>query len=110
MRTQTVNIGGQNVIIREMLIKDIKQNLLPKIEPAYNAIISGQVKDVVDNLGDQMQDIIPELAAVNLDECYPSEVESFIEAWINVNFTGLKRILKPLLSLLNKDFPTFGQG
>jgi len=105
MRTESVNIAGQNIVIREMKIKDIKNTLMPKIEPAWQAITDGEIADVINVLGEQMIKIFPELEPINIDECYPSEIEAFMEAWINVNFTGIKRLYGPLLSLVIKDKP-----
>lgn len=110
MRTKNVNIAGKDIVIREMKIKDIKENLLPKLEPAWGVITSGDVTSLVDNLGSQIAEIFPELRGVDIDECYPSEIETFMEAWIDVNFTGLKRLFGPVLSLVIKDKPLSGLG
>lgn len=105
MRSEIVTVAGQSIVIREMLIKDLKSNLLQKIEPAWGAIMKGQVSDIIDNVAGQIHELFPELAGVDIDECYPSEIEGFVEAWINVNFSGLKRIVGPLWSLGMKGLP-----
>lgn len=102
MRTETVTIGGKEIVVREKLIKELKQDVLPKLESAWEAIIQGNVANVAEILTDQLQEIFPELNGVNLDECYPSEIEGFLEACISVNFTGLKRIALPLWSLIQQ--------
>ena len=99
MRTETIIMGGQTVVINEMKIKDIKNNILPKLEPAWDKIMQSESINVVDAVSQQIKDIVPELSGIDFDECYSSEIEAFWEAWINVNFFGLKR-LYPLLSSL----------
>ena len=110
MRTRTVEIAGKSIVIREMKIKDIKTNLIPKIEPAWKAITSGEITDVIDNLGEQMAEIFPELKGVDIDECFPSEIEAFVEAWLDVNFFGIRRVVGPLLSLAKLAPPRQEQG
>ncbi|MDD3895065.1 MAG: hypothetical protein PHU36_08630 [Syntrophomonadaceae bacterium] len=110
MRSESVVIAGQNIVIREMKIKDIKEKLLPKLESAWGVITSGEITDLIENLGGQAKEIFPELADINIEECYPSEIEAFVEAWINVNFTGIKRLFGQLLSLVIKDKPESVQG
>lgn len=100
MRTKTVSLSGKEIVIREQLIKQLKNDTLSKIEPAWEALKVTDMSGVIGALGDQIKVIFPEIKGVDLDECYPSEVEAFLEAWIEVNFTGLKRLLGPLLSLV----------
>ena len=102
MRSKSIEIAGKDIVIRERKIGYLKETLLPKIEPAWGSIVAGEIMDLVDNLGAQMVEIFPELQGIELEECYPSEIEDFMEAWIDVNFTGLKRLLKPLWSLIQK--------
>jgi hypothetical protein len=108
MRSQSVTIAGKDIVIREMKIKDIKANLLPKIEPFWETLSQTDVVGIVDCLGEQIQDIFPELQGIDIEECYPSELEAFVEAWTDVNFTGLKRLLGPLLSLVKQGLPKLG--
>lgn len=108
MRTQTVRMGDKDIFIREMKIKDIKENLLPKLEPAWQAIVESETANMLDIVTGQVKDIVPELQGVDLDDCYPSEIEAFWEAWINVNFTGVKRLLElapslPMTGLLKSE-------
>jgi len=99
MRSKSVNIAGKEIIIRERKIKDIKENLIPKIGTAWNEVSKGDMPGIVDRLGEQIVEIFPELQGIDVEECYPSELEMFVEAWIDVNFTGVKRLLGPLMSL-----------
>jgi len=99
MRSQNVTIAGKDIVIRERKIKDIKENLIPKISTAWGEISKGDITGVVGRLGEQIVEIFPDLQGIDIEECYPSELEMFVEAWLEVNFTGVKRLLGPLLSL-----------
>jgi len=99
MRSKTVEIAGKEIIIRELKIREIKDNVIPKIGTAWKEVSGGEVAEVVDRLGEQVVDVFPELKGLDIQDCYPSEIEAFVEAWIDVNFTGVKRLLGPLLSL-----------
>lgn len=97
MRTKTVILSGKEIVIREQLVKQLKEDTLPKIGPAWAALKGTDMSGIVDAIGDQIKVIFPEIKDIDLDECYPSEIEAFLEAWIEVNFTGLKRLLGPVL-------------
>lgn len=99
MRSKSVNIAGKEIVIRERKIKDIKENLIPKVGTAWNEVSKGDITGLVDRLGEQIVEIFPELQGIDVEECFPSELEMFAEAWIDVNFTGIKRLLGPLMSL-----------
>lgn len=43
--------------------------------------------------------IAPGLTADDIHNAYPSELEALVEAFINVNFTGLKKVSGPLFGL-----------
>jgi len=102
MRAKNIAVAGKDIVIRELKIKEIKDNFLPKIEPAWDSIAKSDFTGVIDCLGEQIVNIFPELAGIDIEECYPSELEVFLEAWIEVNFSGVKRLLGPLLSLVKQ--------
>lgn len=100
MRKKTVSIGGKTVTIQEQKIKDLKQRLLPDVVTAWGAIKERDMSEIIYVIGEQLPNICPELQGINLDECYPSEVETFVEAWVDVNFSGLKRVAGPVMSFV----------
>ena len=108
MRTKTVTIADVNIIISEYKIKKLKEEVLPKLGPAWNALKDVDTAKIIDALGDQFKVIFPELKNIDLDDCYPSEIENFVEAWIEVNFTGLKRLVGPLLYFVKLGSPKQG--
>ena len=109
MRTKTVIVNGKPIFINEYKIKALKEEVLPKLEPAFKALTAGEISEIVDTFGQQLKEVFPELKDIDFDDCYPSEIEAFVEAWIEVNFTGLKRVAGPLLSLaqMGQQSPAF---
>lgn len=99
MRSKSVEIAGKEIVIRESKIGHIKDNLAPKLGTAWETVTKDGVNGLVDRLGEQITEIFPELQGINIEDCFPSELEDFVEAWIDVNFTGVKRLLGPLMSL-----------
>ena len=51
MRTKIVTLNGSAITIKELKIKELKTNVLPKLEPAFKALMSGEVSDVWTRLG-----------------------------------------------------------
>jgi len=43
--------------------------------------------------------LFPELTADDVKNAYPSELETLLEAFVEVNFTGIKRLIGPLMGL-----------
>ena len=100
MRIKEIVIGGQQITIKEKKIKVIKNDTMEKLPKAFEAIQSVSMgAELVDALQVQLKEFFPELKNIDLEDCYPSEIEDFLEAWSDVNFTGLKRLFGPLMSL-----------
>jgi hypothetical protein len=108
MRTESVTIAGNTVIIREKLIEEIEEQLLPKVEKAWEAIKARDIMGVISELADQAGEVFPELKGIDIRKCYPSEIEEFAEKWLDVNFSGLRRLIGPVLSLVVKEKPQQG--
>ena len=100
MRSKDIVIGGQQVTIKEKKIKTLKEETFTKLPKAFEAIKAASMgEELVDALQLQVKEFFPELKDIDLEDCYPSEIEEFLEAWSDVNFTGLKRLFGPLMSL-----------
>jgi hypothetical protein len=100
MRSQKVTLAGKEITINEQKIKKLRDETLPKMGPAWESLKGTDMSEIINNFGESLKSVFSEMKDIDLDECYPSEVESFLEAWISVNFTGLKRLLGPLLRLV----------
>lgn len=113
MRNKDIVINGQQITIREKKIKVLKNDTMEKLPKAFEAIQAASMgAELVDALQVQIKEFFPELKDIDLEDCYPSEIEEFLEAWSDVNFTGLKRLFGPLMSLvtLGQPKPESGSG
>ncbi|MGB4242047.1 MAG: hypothetical protein WBK42_00600 [Dethiobacteria bacterium] len=49
--------------------------------------------------------IFPELTKDDIKNAYMSEIEALLEAFVDVNFLGLKKLVKPMLTLAQSGLP-----
>jgi hypothetical protein len=49
--------------------------------------------------------IFPDISKDDIKNAYMSELEQLIEVFVEVNFTGLKRLIKPLMNLIQAGLP-----
>ncbi|RJQ25445.1 MAG: hypothetical protein C4589_11280 [Peptococcaceae bacterium] len=100
-RSKVVTINGKQITVKEHKIKELREEVIPKLSIVMDAqeLAGKGIKDMVPVFEAKIAELFPEVTEADVDESYPSEVEALIEAWVEVNFTGLKKIYKPLLSL-----------
>lgn len=105
MRNKVVKVGEKEVIIAEKRIKEFRE-LSSKISMSFNDILSMELDNkttdevfnvVVDMLEDKLTVIFPQLTTDDIDNAYMSEIEELIVAFIEVNFTGAKKVMSPLM-------------
>lgn len=104
MRSKAVSIAGKDLRIEEKRIGDLEK-LIAELFPSSEGKIANI--DLQKELGSLDFDILykklpalaPELTRADIQNAYMSEVEALLEAFIDVNFLGLKRLLKPMLTL-----------
>ncbi|GGF88495.1 hypothetical protein [Paenibacillus abyssi] len=106
MRTKTVTLNGKQVVVKEQKVKTLREDVAPKLFGILEGAEDIEMKDIVPHLEQRIAEFFPELSEADLDEAYPSEIEALIEAYIDVNFGGLKKVMKPLLSFLQKGTST----
>lgn len=105
MRNKVVKVGEKEVIIVEKRIKEFRE-LSSKISMSFNDILSMELDNkttdevfnvLVDMLEDKLTVIFPQLTIEDIDNAYISEIEELIAAFIEVNFTGAKKVMSPLM-------------
>ena len=96
MRTETVEINGKKIEIKEKrnrelqdMVKQFKTEL-SEVEIGENA--NSALMSLFDFLKDKLLVLFPELTDEDLLDAYPSEIESLIEAFVTVNFTGIRKV------------------
>jgi len=96
MRSKKVTVAGKEVTVNEQRIGELEQ-LLEKYGQAIDGLFSvntaKELKDTVFTLlYDNLPELVPELAKEDVANAYASEIEELINAFIDVNFFGVKRL------------------
>jgi hypothetical protein len=58
-----------------------------------------QVVDLIPLVAEKISDFVPDVTPDDIENAYPSEIEELIQAYIEVNFGGLKKMLIPALKV-----------
>lgn len=103
MRTKTVAINGKQIVVKEQRISEIKNEVIPRITGLLSDVDlqDTEVKDIFGIISSKLAEFFPSLSEADIEEAYPSEIEELIQAYIEVNFSGLKKILLPVLPSLS---------
>ena len=101
-RTETVTVNGKKITVKECKIRELKEDIFPKLTSVMDTedLAGKEVKDLIPVFISKITEIFPEITEADIEESYPSEIEALIEAWVNVNFTGLKKLAKQVLVLI----------
>jgi len=104
MRTKTIKIAEKEVIVREKKIVELKalieenKNALDDLLKANN--VDDGFNAVNSLLFDKLKELFPILTDDDINNAYLSEIEELINAFIDVNFTGVKRVATPMMKVL----------
>jgi len=110
MRNKVVQFAGKEIRVEEKKIGDLEK-LIEKVFPSSKGKISKI--DITKEFGDldfdvlykKLQALFPEITVDDIKNAYMSEIEELIGAFIDVNFLGLKKLLKPLLNVAQIGLP-----
>lgn len=103
-RSRIVTVNGKTLKIEEKRIGELEA-LAEKVGASFGGALaantvgdlSGTVKAV---LYEKIPEIIPELTSDDIKNAYPSEIEALVEAFVDVNFTGVRQLLGQAMPLL----------
>lgn len=103
-KTKEVVVAGKTVIVSERKIKELKA-LANEVSGTVDKVLKANTFDdvktaVVELLGDKFPAMFPPLTAKDVEEAYPSELQSLVEAFIDLNFFALKRLIPGLMALV----------
>lgn len=105
MRNKIVSIAGKDINVQEkrigeleMLVKDIFPGSKGKLKDIDKAL--DKVELDWDLLYKVIPKVFPELTKDDIKNSYMSELEALVEAFVDVNFLGIKKLIKPLMSLI----------
>jgi len=101
-RQQKITVAGKEVIVAERKVKELEQLVNEIIASAdglsANTALDGTIKDKAFDL---LYKCVPKffgLTKKDMEDAYPSELEDLVEAFIEVNFQGVRKLGARLLS------------
>lgn len=105
MRNKTVEFAGKKIRIEEKRIGELEQivrDLFPESKGKLQKInLAGLMEQVdFDLLYKKLPVIIDDITGDDVKNAYMSELEELLEAFVDVNFTGIKRLIGPLMNMI----------
>ncbi len=105
MRNKTVEFAGKKIRIEEKKIGELEKivsELFPESKGNIQKVDLGKLLEQAgfDLLYKKLPIIFPDITKDDVKNAYMSELEALIEVFIDVNFTGIKRLIKPLMNLI----------
>ena len=102
MRSKEITFNGKKHTVQEQRVKDLNKlmdSMKDDFEKFTNLKSIEDLKDaILSILQDKLTLIVPGIKAEDIPEAYPSEIEGVLEAFLEVNFSGLRKLLGQLLS------------
>jgi len=105
MRDKTINFAGKKIRIEEKRIGELEQivkDLFPESKGKLQKInLAGLAEQIdFDLLYKKLPVIIDDITGDDVKNAYMSELEELLEAFVDVNFTGIKRLIGPLMNMI----------
>ncbi len=105
MRDKTISFAGKEIRVEEKKIGELEKivaDLFPESKGNIQKVDLGKLLEQAgfDLLYKKLPIIIPDLTKDDIKNAYMSELEELVEVFIDVNFTGIKKLVKPLMSLI----------
>jgi len=105
MRNKTVEFAGKKIRVEEKRIGELEKivaELFPESKGNIQKIDLGKLLEQAgfDLLYKKLPVIFPDITAEDVKNAYMSELEALIEVFVEVNFHGLKRLVRPLMNLI----------
>lgn len=110
MRNKIVSFAGKDIKVEEKRIGDLEKiiaDLFPESKGNLNKVdVNKLLGDAgFDMLYKKLPAVFPEITKDDIKNAYMSEIETLLEAFVDVNFMGVKRLVKPLLGLIQAGLP-----
>lgn len=102
MRTKEVTFNGKKYTVKESRIKDLEK-MMSELSGDFDTLVAlKKGADLTQTLSallvTKIRMILPKVKEEEIPDAFPSEVEEVIEAFIEVNFSGLRKLLSQLFS------------
>jgi len=110
MRNKTVSFAGKKIRVEEKRIGELEKivsELFPESKGNIQKVDLGKLLEQAgfDMLYKKLPVIFPDITEEDIKNAYMSELEALIEVFIDVNFTGIKRLVGPLMNLIQVGLP-----
>ena len=110
MRDKVVKFASKEIRIEEKRIGELEKivaELFPESKGNIQKIDLGKLLELAgfDLLYKKLPVIIPDITKDDVKNAYMSELEQLIEVFIDVNFQGIKRLIGPLMNLVQAGLP-----
>lgn len=102
-RSKKITINEKEFVVKECRIKELEA-LIEKFKGDFDAVTTiksaEDLKQVVGALlRTRLPSLIPGLQEDDISNAYPSEIEEALEGFIEVNFTGMRKLVSQIFSL-----------
>jgi len=105
MRNKTVEFAGKKIRVEEKRIGELEKivaELFPESKGNIQKVDLGKLLEQAgfDLLYKKLPVIFPDITKDDIKNAYMSELEELIEVFVEVNFHGIKRLIGPLMNLV----------
>ena len=110
MRNKTVEFAGKKIRVEEKRIGELEKivaDLFPESKGNIQKVDLGKLLNQADFdlLYKKLPIIFPDITKDDVKNAYMSELEALVEAFVNVNFFGLKKLIQPMLKMVQAGLP-----
>jgi hypothetical protein len=110
MRNKTVEFAGKKIRVEEKRIGELEKivvDLFPESKGNIQKVDLGKLLEQADFdlLYKKLPIIFPDITKDDVKNAYMSELEALVEAFVNVNFFGLKKLIQPMLKMVQAGLP-----
>jgi len=105
MRNKTVEFAGKKIRVEEKRIGELEKivaELFPESKGNIQKVDLGKLLEQAgfDLLYKKLPVIFPDITKDDIKNAYMSELEQLIKVFIDINFHGIKRLIGPLMNLV----------
>jgi hypothetical protein len=110
MRNKTVSFAGKEIRVEEKRIGELEKiitDLFPESKGNIQKVDLGKLLGQADFdlLYKKLPIIFPDITKDDVKNAYMSELEALMEAFVDVNFFGLKKLIQPMLKMVQAGLP-----
>ena len=104
-RNKIIEFAGKKIRVEEKRIGELEKivaDMFPESKGNIQKVDLGKLLEQAgfDLLYKKLPVIFPDITKEDVKNAYMSELEALIEVFVEVNFQGLKRVIKPLMNLI----------